>query len=206
MLEFQESERYRQAIELFDAANREDIEVEICVESGQQIEHPKRYIYGLRMSQTLEAFEPEASEALSLAVRCQHIYRWKIPRNSYPMTREGYLAWREYLKGYHGEQAGKIMSQIGYNQEEIEQVQFLLLKKQLKSNPDTQTLEDIICLVFLQYNFATFAAGDIAKDEEKLLNIIRRTWRKMSEKGNAAALKLDYSPESLTLIKKALDL
>ena len=203
MKNFLESERYQRAIELFDAANAEDTHKELD-ENG--VEQPKRYLYGLRMSKALAEFESQASEVLSLAVRCQHIYRWKVPRDSYPMNRAGYLKWREYLKGYHGIEAGKIMQQVGYSSQEIEELQFILLKKQLKSNPDTQTLEDIICLVFLQYNFADFAAGDISKDEEKLINIIRRTWNKMSEKGNQAALKLNYSESSLNLIKKALNL
>ncbi len=200
--EFKQSERYQAIVELIDKANREDIEFE----EWQGESHPKRYLYGLRMSQTLEAFEPEASEALSIAVRAQHIYRWKVPRSSYPLGRSGYLQWRTYLKGYHAEQIGLLMEPVGYSLEEVEQVQLILSKKHLKTHADTQTLEDIICLVFLQYNFPAFAAGDIAKDEDKLLNIIHRTWKKMSAKGNQAALKLNYSEDSLNLLKKALDL
>ncbi len=200
--QFKQSERYQAIVRLIDKANSEDIEFE----EWQGEAHPKRYLYGLRMSQALEVFEPEASESLSIAVRAQHIYRWKVPRSSYPLGRSGYLQWRTYLKGYHAQQIGLLMQQVGYSTDEIEQVQLILSKKHLKTHADTQTLEDIICLVFLQYNFVEFATGDIAKDEEKLLNIIRRTWKKMSAKGNQAALKLNYSTESLNLLKKALDL
>jgi hypothetical protein len=158
-------------------------------------------LYAERMTDCLENFAPDASEALRLAARCQHIKRWEIPRDTYPMDRPGYHAWRNELKKYHAEQAESILMEVGYDDTTIERVKFLLQKKQLHRDAETQTLEDIICLVFLQYYFEAFSKK---YEEEKLIDIIRKTWRKMSDKGHDAALKIDFSPQSLALIKKAL--
>ena len=141
------SERLKKAIEAFDQANAADPNQEMW----QGKSYPKELLYGQRMTACLNSFEPNASEVLQLAARCQHICRWEIPRNTYPMDKTGYHAWRNYLKKYHAEKAGAIMENIGYEAETIQEVQKLLQKKQLKRNPDTQTLEDVICLVFLEY-------------------------------------------------------
>ena len=100
------------------------------------------------MSSVLAKFAPDASEVLQLAARCQHIRRWTVPRDAYPMDRKGYLQWRTHLKKFHGEQAAAIMHAEGYDSETIIQVVDLLNKKNLKRDPEMQTLEDVICLVF----------------------------------------------------------
>lgn len=192
-----DTDQFKEAIHQFDLANSQDPHRE----KWEGHEYPKELLYAQRMTDCLEAFEPAASEALQLAARCQHIKRWEIPRETYPMDRPGYHAWRNELKKYHAEQAGAILREVGYDPETIERVAFLLQKKQLRRDPETQTLEDVICLVFLQYYFEDFSEK---YEDEKLIDIVQKTWKKMSEKGHEAALKLDYSEKSLELIKQAI--
>lgn len=116
----------------------------------------------------------------------------------------GYKQWRTNLYKFHGETAGAIMREVGYDDEMISRVQALLRKEKLKVNPETQMLEDVVDLVFLQHYLADFVAKYSHYEEEKLLDILRKTWRKMSEAGHAAALKLNYTPEILSVIQKSL--
>jgi hypothetical protein len=192
-----QSEQFKKAIQLFDAANAQDPNVEVF--EGK--EFPKELIYAERMTNQLNKFAPDASEALQLTVRCQHICRWEIPRDTYEMNRVGYLTWRKDLKDFHAKKAGDILQECGYSKEVVDKVSFLLLKKQLKKNADTQTLEDVVCLVFLEFYFEKFSKKYA---EEKLIDIVQKTWAKMSEKGHEAALKLQFSQSSLALITKAL--
>ncbi|MFD1292259.1 DUF4202 domain-containing protein [Lutibacter holmesii] len=190
-------EKFKKAIKLFNEANSLDPNKELY----NGIEFPKELLYAVRMSEKLNKFAPNSSEALQLAVCCQHICRWEIPRDSYEMNRVGYLTWRKDLKDFHAKKAGDILKECGYSQEIIDEVAFLLLKKQLKKNADTQTLEDVVCLVFLEFYFAKFSEKYA---EEKLIDIIQKTWKKMSEKGHKAALELELSEPTLALITKAL--
>ncbi len=190
-------DKLHKAFALFDQANAQDPNVEVF--EGKN--YPKELLYAIRMTDRLDTFEPEASEPLKLTARCQHICRWEIPRESYPMDRPGYLKWRQDLKKFHAEKADQILQEVGYSREIIEKVAFLLEKKQLKKNPETQTLEDVICLVFLEFYFEAFAKK---YEEDKLVDILQKTWRKMSERGQATALKLPLSPTALDLIGKAL--
>ncbi len=191
------SDKFNKAIQLFDEANTADPTKEIF--EGK--EYPKELLYAIRMTNTLNNISPNSSEALKLAVRCQHICRWEIPRNSYEISREGYLKWRKDLKDFHAKKAADILGKIGYSEDSINAVKFLLLKKQLKKNIDTQTLEDVACLVFLEFYFLQFSEKF---SENKLIGIIQKTWKKMSDKGHKAALELKFSPNALSLITKAL--
>lgn len=191
------SDKLLKAFALFDEANGLDPNTEVF--EGKS--YPKELLYAIRMTDKLNEFEPNASEPLQLTARCQHICRWEIPRESYPMDRPGYLKWRQDLKKFHAEKAGQLLQEVGYPQEVIEKVAFLLEKRQLKKNPETQTLEDVICLVFLEFYFEPFAQK---YEEEKLVDILQKTWRKMSEKGQATALKLPLSTRALELVNKAL--
>jgi hypothetical protein len=182
----------------FDKANTQDPNLELF--NGDQ--HPKEWIYAQRMSQQLQKFCPEASEALQLAARSQHICRWKIPRSDYPMDRQGYKKWRLDLAQMHGEIAGEIMEEQGYAQDMIARVKDLLLKRSLKKDTEVQTLEDVICLVFLEFYLEDFA---LKHDEAKLIDIIRKTWNKMSSLGHTAALALPLSTSMLNLVTKALN-
>lgn len=162
---------------------------------------PKELLYGQRMSQWMSQLRPDAPVALRIAARAQHICRWEIPRDSFPLDRKGYLMWRKKLYGYHGEKAAAILREAGCAEDLIARVRFLLEKRQLNTDPDTQSLEDAACLVFLQYHFHAFAAE---KDEEKMKPIIQKTWLKMSEAARAHALKLAFAPGDGELIERAL--
>jgi len=185
------------AFSLFDKANANDPNTEIV--NGTSI--AKELIYSQRMSQTLDNFVSDPSEALQLAARAQHICRWEITRDSYPMDRVGYLKWREELKKFHAQKASEILTEVQYPQEVIDRVSFLLQKKKLKKDEDTQTLEDVICLVFLEFYYPAFYKKH---PSEKVIDILQKTWGKMSERGHQAALKLSYSEKGLDLIKQAL--
>ncbi|SIQ01828.1 DUF4202 domain-containing protein [Maribacter ulvicola] len=186
------------AFQRFDDANQKDPNTEVF----QGNTYPKEVLYGIRMSERLNSFDLEASEALQLTARCQHICRWEIPRDAYEMNRAGYLRWRQELKKFHVSKASEILEEVGYDKKTIEKVKFLLQKKQLKKNEETQVLEDVICLVFLEFYFEPFAQKH---PEAKTLDILQKTWVKMSLQGQEAALKLPLSKFSKDLINKALN-
>lgn len=192
------SERFHRALALFDAANAEDPNLD----EGQ----PKELLYGRRMSDMIGRFAPDASEAAQLAVRAQHIQRWKVPRSQYPMNKEGYHAWRTSLYTFHADTAGELMRQAGYDDAMIERVKKAVGKRGIKSNPETQLLEDIADLVFIEHYMLAFAQGKPDYDEEKWLEIIRKTWKKMSKTAQAYALsgKIKLPGPLLPLIAKAI--
>lgn len=186
-----------QTFAAFDAANAEDPNREWV--DGQW--QARELVYGHRMTEQLNRFCPEAPISLQLAARCQHICRWKIPRTDYPMDRQGYKRWRTALARFHGETAAAILYQQEYDDAMVARVKDLLLKRGLKRDEEVQALEDVICLVFLNYYLPEFATKH---NEEKLIDIIHKTWNKMSTRGHDAALQLTL-PEHLTaLITKAL--
>lgn len=187
------TERLKQALAKFDAVNADDPNQEMF--EGKS--HPKELLYAQRMTAMLDRFAPDASEAVQLAVRCQHICRWKIPRNTYPMDGEGYKRWRTNLYKFHGDTAGAIMREVGYDDEIIGKVQALLRKERLKVNPDTQLLEDVVDLVFLEHYLEDFVNKYSSAGEAKMIDILRKTWKKMSPQGHEAALKLIKLPEAL---------
>lgn len=158
-------------------------------------------LYGQRMSAFLDQFMPEASEHLKIACRAQHLERWKLPRSDYPMTRAGYHAWRNEQKRRHGERVSELMAQAGYDEDDRARVASLVRKEGLKRDAETQTLEDVVCLVFLQYYAVDFAAG---RETGQIIDIIRKTWRKMSADGQQAALALDLDPALASLANDAL--
>ncbi|RYY01614.1 MAG: DUF4202 domain-containing protein [Gammaproteobacteria bacterium] len=186
-----------QTLAAFDSANAQDPNTELV----NGVPQPKELIYSQRMTEHLQKFLPDASETLQLAARSQHICRWKIPRSDYPMDRQGYKKWRLDLAVFHGETAGEILLANGYDENLIQRVKDLLLKRSLKRDEEVQTLEDVVCLVFLEFYLEDFASKH---DEPKLIDIIQKTWNKMSDKGHAAALQLPLSPNMLKLVTKAL--
>lgn len=190
-------QRLQNTLAAFDAANKQDPNTETV----DGIPVAKEWIYSQRMSARLTKFCLDASEELQLAARSQHICRWKIPRSDYPMDRAGYKKWRLDLAQMHGEIAGDIMASQGYQEATISRVKDLLLKRSLKRDEEVQVLENVICLVFIEFYLEEFAAKH---DEEKLIDIIRKTWNKMSANGHTAALKLPLNDNMLALIGKAL--
>lgn len=144
---------------------------------------------------------PDASEALMLAARGQHICRWMIPREDYSRDRPGYLTWRADLKKFHAHKMASILKMMGYDESVQAKVAELNLKKGLKSDPDCQVLEDALCLVFLEKQFAEFSEKT---DEEKMVGILQKSWAKMSEAGREAALGLELNEQCRKLVEKAL--
>lgn len=162
---------------------------------------PRELVYARWLSDWVLKLCPEASEELRLAARCQHLCRWMSPRESYPMTRAGYLRWREDLKKFHAEKAGAILREVGYPEEVVGRIQSLNLKKDLSSDPEVQVLEDALCLVFLERQFAELAKKS---SDEKMINALQKSWKKMSAAGRAFALKLDFGKREKELIERAL--
>jgi len=195
-------ERYQAAIAAFDQANAEDPNKEMT--DGK--EYPKELLYAERMSEMQERYAPEASEAVKLAVRAQHIQRRKIPRSDYPMNRQGYLQWRTGLYKFHAETAGRIMQEVGYDDAMVERVKTIVSKKGLKVNPETQLMEDVADLVFIEHYMAGFAVQHPEYDEAKWIQIIRKTWQKMSPRAHEFALagKIKLPEALVPLILKAV--
>jgi hypothetical protein len=189
--------RFETAIALIDRANSEDVNTY----SVAGIDYPKELLYSQRMTRTLLQFKPDASKALQIAARAQHICRWKIARDEYPMDRVGYLKWRETLKKMHADLTAEILKQVGYDSIFVERITKIILKKLIKKNEESQALEDTICLVFLDYYFEEFAAKH---PDDKVIDILQKTWVKMSKAGQEAALKLNFSETALGLVQKAI--
>jgi len=191
-------ERFKQAIALFDAANAQD--------PNQDEGQPKELLYAQRMTEMIGRFAPDASEVAQLAVRAQHIQRWTVPRSNYPLGKPGYFAWRTGLYRFHAETAGALMQQAGYDAAMIEQVKAAVGKQGIKTNPDTQMLEDVTSLVFLEYYMLGFAGQHAEYSEDKWLDIIRKTWKKMSGEAQAFATSggIKLPEPLLPLILKAV--
>ncbi len=192
-----DASRFSRAVAAFDEANSADPNQEEV--DGRAVPH--EWVDAQRVSAWVFRLEPQASEVLRLASRCQHICRWKRPRDQYPQTRAGYLKWRQDLKRFHAETAGEILREVGYEEGVVEAVQALNLKKSLSAGGEVQVLEDALCLTFLQYEFGTFRK---TVSEERMIGILQKTWKKMSAQAREEALGLDLDPEALELVKKAL--
>ena len=193
------SSRLQKTIEAIDIANSEDPNIEIYDDS----EYPRELLYSIRMTNWLDKLDPNASEELRIATRAQHIQRWKIPRDKYPIDREGYKKWRKVLMELHAEKAGQIMVEHGYGEESISRVKSLIKKEKFKTDHESQLLEDVVCLVFLENYFSDFSKEHI-DDKDKMNRIIKKTWNKMSEKGRAIALELKIQDDARALILEAL--
>jgi hypothetical protein len=191
------SERFNKALARFDSENARDPNSEVV----DGVSHPRELIYAQWLTDWVTRLSPSASEPLRLAARCQHICRWEIPRNSYPMDKPGYLRWRADLKKFHAKKSGDILREVGYDEATIQRVQELNLKKNHPNDPEVCVLEDALCLVFLERQFAALAAKS---DDEKMINALRKSWKKMTPAAHAEALKLSYRPREKELIQQAL--
>ena len=185
------------AFELFDDYNKRSPGRIVW----DNVEYPIEYFYAIKLYEWVTKLDPEADESLLLASRCQHIGRWEIARKSYPDGRVGYLKWRSDLSKYHAGIATEILTDAGYDDETIGRVKQIVLKQRLKSDADVQTMENALCLVFLQYQYDDLIAK---MTEEKMIDILRKTWGKMTPPGHEAALSLQYSEVGRDLILKAL--
>ena len=196
------SERFAAAIGRFDAANAEDPNREVV--GGR--DRPKALLYAERLTAMLARLVPDASEALRLAARCQHLQRWKIPRSDYPMTRAGYYQWRNRLRDFHAELAGEILTEAGYDDGTIARVASLIRKEALKADSETQALEDVVALVFLESYLVGFVVEHGDYEESKLTDILTKTARKMSARGREAALTQIHLPGGLAnVVRNAIE-
>jgi hypothetical protein len=186
--------KFQAALRRFDEENSRD--------PNSENSQPRELLYAQRLTSWVLKLCPDASEELRLAARCQHICRWQSPRENYPMTRPGYLKWRADLKKFHAKKSGEILREAGYDEGIIRRVQDLNLKKNFPNDPETQILEDALCLVFLEFQLAGLAAKTA---EDKTINALKKSWVKMSEAARAEALKLNYGEREKILLQRALN-
>jgi hypothetical protein len=195
------STRLTSVLNTIDQINSEDPN-KTLVDGNSQ---PKELIYGQYMTTCLEQYFPQSSELLQIAVRAQHIKRWQLKRSEFAAGKAGYYQWRIEQGKFHAQLAKSIMLEQGYDEDEAESTACILRKEKLKTNSDTQTLEDVACLVFLQYYFDEFAAKYIEQDnEEKIIRIVKLTWGKMSERAHDIALSLTLPDHLAAIVGKAL--
>lgn len=195
-------EKLKQALALIDQANSADPNTDHA--DGRA--WPKELLYSQRMSDILRRYAPEADAAQQIAIHAQHIERWKSPRSDYPMNRNGYLQWRTHLYAFHAETVASILQGLDSDEQTIERVRQAVGKRAVKRNPDTQLLEDVAAMTFIEHYMLDFAARHPEYDEEKWIDIIRKTWKKMSLGGQQFVLDGGIKlPDSLApLIQKAL--
>ncbi|MEE9327061.1 MAG: DUF4202 domain-containing protein [Cocleimonas sp.] len=193
---------FDKAIELYDTANKKDPNLDTV--DGKEIS--KELIYSQRMLDMINRFKPDADDVAKLSVAAQHIERWKSPRSDYPMNRKGYHLWRTKLYKFHADTAAEILEEVGYDSETIERVKLAIGKKNLKTNVDTQILEDIAALTFIEHYMMAMYINFPQYDEEKWIDIIIRTWKKMSPDAQEFALSGSVKlPEDLVpVIQKAI--
>ncbi|TAJ42944.1 MAG: DUF4202 domain-containing protein [Reyranella sp.] len=194
------SPRFQAVIAEIDGANAQDPRQDI-VAGGSR---PRELVYSERMSECLSRLYPEASEALQIAARAQHICRWQIPRDKYPLGRDGYNAWRASCRDHHAALTSAILHRHGYADSEVAQVVKIIRKEQLKRDPESQALENVVAVVFVDHYLDDFVATHKDYDEEKLADILRKTLRKMDPVGHAAALGLSLPEPTRRLIGLAL--
>jgi hypothetical protein len=190
-------ERLTRAIAAFRAANAEDPNT---IDDGG-VQRPRELVDAERLAAWVKRLEPQASESLVLASYCQHLRRWQSPRESYEPGRIGYLKWRKDLHRFHADASASILRAAGYGDDTIAAVREINLKQSMRTNPDVQTMEDALCLAFLEHEFGEFSAKH---DDAKVIDIVQKTWRKMSDKAHEIALTLPLSGRPLQLVQRAL--
>ena len=192
-----DAERFRRVIERIDELNSQDPNTELV----NGIASPRELLYSQRVTEWVLRLNPDASEELRIAARGQHLCRWTIPRDRYERNRRGYLRWREVLKAFHAQKVGELMREAGYPGAAVQRVQAIMSKRQLETDGDTQTLEDALCLVFLETQLTDLQHKT---PDDKMQEIVRKTWRKMGEQGHQAALQLPLDEEGKRLLTQAL--
>ena len=187
---------YAQARELIDAVHAADPK-----RTGDN--RAAELVYAERMEAWVGRLVPDAPARLRLAARCQHLERWSVPRASFPEGKVGYLNWRKSLYVRQATRARDVLVQAGVPGSEADEVALWVSKTGLKTNPGTQALEDAACLVFLENEIADFAAQHAGYAPEKFVDIIRKTWRKMSPAAQQQAGQLDLPPPIAELVRQA---
>lgn len=194
------STKYEEARRLIYAAHDGDPNKYTSPE-GKEIPYETHYTN--KMEKYLSQRSPDCSEVLALAVCGQHFRRWEVPRDSFPRTKVGYHSWRTHLKKRQGELVAEILANCGYVEEDQLRCRALIEKEGLKQGEDeVQVLEDVACLVFLDDQFDEFKEKH---DEEKIVNILKKTWVKMSKEGQDMALEIPMTEECKALVGRALN-
>lgn len=190
-------DRLQRVLDRLDALNREDPNTDLV----EGLARPRELAYAERLTGWVLRLEPQASEALRIAARGQHVRRWTIPRERYERTRRGYLKWRETLKTLHADTVAGVMQAEGYDEPSIARVRRIILKKDLATDPETQTIEDALCLLFLEMQF-----HDLRRKtpDATMVQVLRKTWGKMSERARAEALRLPLAPDDRAILERAL--
>lgn len=197
MLELMSSHSLRKVLARLDELNAGDPNTETVDGTPRAGE----LVFADRLESWVRRLEPNPSEELVIAARGQHVRRWTVPRARYPEGRAGYLRWREDLKRLHADIVAEEMRSEGFGEASISRARAIVLKRDLASNRDVQTMEDALCLVFLESQFEQLR---VKTPDDKMVDILRKTWRKMSEKGRAAALALPVPAQHRALIERAL--
>ncbi len=192
-----ETRRFDAAVARFAATNAQDPEQ--VSENGVPV--PRTLAHACWLSGWIERLTPNASEALRLAAHCQHLARWTTPRSTYPEGRRGYLTWRRDRAKFHAELAGKVLRDVGYDDETVDRVRRINLKQGLGQVGDAQTMEDALCLTFLEHEAAAFAGRH---DAVKVTEILRKTWMKMSPRAREFALAVELPTGVRELLEAAL--
>ena len=198
---------FAKASAAFEAAHAEDPRSITVTTDGQTTTLPYSVHYHRRMAYWLDQLAgDDAPEAVKLAVRTQHIRRWTRPRADYPKGLVAYKKWRVGLQKMHSEEAAKIILDSGYDEEMATRVGELLRKQNLATDPDVQLLEDVICVVFLENEYTAFVEKD-EYDDDKIVDIVQKTWKKMTPRGHEAALGLagQLSERALGVVQRALE-
>lgn len=188
--------KIREALKRFDDYNRNDPNTF----TWQDGTHAQELFLADKLYDWIYKLAPNPSIALQLASKSQHIGRWEISRSSFPMDKNGYLNWRKQLAIHHANLTRTILKDVGFPESTIDQVEQIILKKKIKGNPDVQTMENALCLVFLEFQYEDF----YPKYEEKIINILKRSLLKMDHTGHQFALRLPYTKKGLSFIKMAL--
>jgi len=191
-----DEQRLAAALAAVDAANATDPN-RIAIRG---VDQPKELGHAKLVTEWVQRLTPEPSEALLLAARAHHLRRWTIPRASYPLGRSGYLRWRKDLHEQHARDAAEILAGVGYDDAVIGRVQDLVRKRRLGKDPEVQVLEDALCLVFVETQFHDLAAR---VDDEKMVDVVAKTLKKMSPAAIELALDIDLTPEDRALLNRA---
>ena len=187
--------RFEHAFAVFDTLNGED--------PNRENGEPKELAWARRLSAWVDKLAPDAPEPLRLAARCQHLKRWTVGREEYPDGRRGYLDWRADRAKFHADEAEKVLREVGYDDDTLARVRFLNLKEDIAGDVDCQTLEDALCLEFLENGLEDFMDKH-TDDEAMIVRVIRKSWKKMSEQGHEAALALPLSERAKSFVGRAL--
>jgi hypothetical protein len=196
-LDFAAMDTFVHARDLIDAAHSADPHRAADGRAAEQL-------YADHLEAWVQRLVPDASPLLRLAARCQHLERWSVPRASFPLNRPGYLTWRKSLYTKQAERARDLLLQAGVAPRDASEVAIWVSKTGLRTNPGTQALEDAAVLVFLENEISAFAAQHADYPREKFVEILQKSWRKMSPRGQEFARGLALTPEIAALVEEAL--